>query len=116
MYNLSIPWRLKAWIDAVAVPRKTFRYTPYSPEGLAAGRRVIVAYASGGFHSGPQEDFVDPYLRALFGLLGIDQIDIVRAEGVNVSEASRNKTLAEAEKQIAMLCTRPHLSSTTAPI
>lgn len=107
MYNLGIPWQLKAWIDAVAVPRKTFRYTENGPEGLAGGRRVIVAYSSGGFHRGPQEDFVDPYLRAIFGMIGITEVDIIRAEGVNVSEHLRSKTLAEAEKTIAEICRRP---------
>lgn len=107
MYNLGIPWRLKAWIDAIAVPRKTFRYSANGPEGLAGGRRVIVAYSSGGFHRGPQEDFVEPYLRAVFGMIGITEIDVIRAEGVNVSAALREQALAQAEKTIAEICARP---------
>jgi FMN-dependent NADH-azoreductase len=37
MYNFGIPSQLKAWIDRIAVPGKTFRYTETGPEGLAGG-------------------------------------------------------------------------------
>lgn len=106
MYNLGVPASLKAWIDSISIPRKTFRYTEKGPEGLAGGRKVIVAYASGGFHSGPQEDFVEPYLRSFFRLLGITDIEFVRAEGVNISDEHRRKTLTAANEAIADIATR----------
>ena len=53
LYNFSIPSQLKAWIDRLAVPGKTFRYTKNGPQGLAGGKRVIVASSCGGF-SGPE--------------------------------------------------------------
>ena len=105
MYNLSIPSRLKAWIDAIVVPGTTFRYTCNGPQGLAGGRRIVVAYASGGFH-GPEVDFVEPYLRAVFRLLGICDIDVVRAEGVDISADHHAKALASAGRAIAELATR----------
>jgi FMN-dependent NADH-azoreductase len=43
MYNFSIPSQLKAWIDRVTVAGKTFRYTESGPQGLAGGKKVIVA-------------------------------------------------------------------------
>ncbi len=106
MYNLSVPSRLKAWLDSISIPRKTFRYTEKGPEGLAGGRKVVVAYASGGFHHGPEEDFVDPYLRSFFRLLGIKDIDVVRAEGVNISDDHRAKALKSANEQIAGIVSR----------
>jgi FMN-dependent NADH-azoreductase len=105
MYNLGIPSCLKVWIDAIVVPGMTFRYTSNGPLGLAGGRRVVVAYASGGFH-GPEADFVEPYLRALFRLLGITEIDVVRAEGVDISADHRARALAVAEKTIAEIAVR----------
>ncbi|MCM5558585.1 NAD(P)H-dependent oxidoreductase [Pleomorphomonas sp. JP5] len=106
MYNLGVPARLKAWIDSVSIPRKTFRYTENGPEGLAGGRKIIVAYASGGFHRGPEEDFVDPYLRSFFRLLGIKDIDIVRAEGVNISDDQRTRTMRAALSEVAGITAR----------
>lgn len=101
MYNLGIPWRFKAWIEALAVPQKTFRYTASGPEGLAGGRHIIIAYACGGYHSGPTEDFVEPYLRAVFGLVGITRIDCVRAEGTKAAPENLQQTLERAYLQIA---------------
>ncbi|MCL2714205.1 MAG: NAD(P)H-dependent oxidoreductase [Alphaproteobacteria bacterium] len=106
MYNLGIPARLKSWIDAIVVPGKTFSYTSDGrPQGLAGGRRMVIAYASGGFH-GPEADFVEPYLRAVFSLLGITEIDIVRAEGVDISADHRARALASAEQTIAAIAGR----------
>ena len=47
MYNFNISSQLKVWIDRIAVAGKTFRYTENGPEGLAGGKRVIVAVAAG---------------------------------------------------------------------
>ncbi|WP_370674756.1 FMN-dependent NADH-azoreductase [Pleomorphomonas sp. PLEO] len=106
MYNLSVPSRLKAWIDSISIPRKTFRYTEKGPEGLSGGRKVIVAYASGGFHRGPEEDFVEPYLRSFFRLLGIKDIDVVRAEGVNISDEHRARAMQATGAEITRITAR----------
>src|ERR1700757_4371924 len=50
MYNFGIPSQLKAWIDRIAVAGKTFRYGATGPEGLAGGKRVVVAISRGGFY------------------------------------------------------------------
>src|SRR5690606_35602819 len=70
MYNFGIPSTLKAWIDRIAVNGRTFRYTAAGPEGLAGGKRVVVVVAAGGLHGGQPTDFVEPYLRQVFGFLG----------------------------------------------
>lgn len=85
MYNFGIPSTLKAWIDRVAVAGKTFRYTADGPEGLAGNKRVIVALAAGGQHAGQPTDFVEPYLRQVFGFLGVTDPQFVRADGVALS-------------------------------
>ena len=48
MYNFTIPSQLKAWLDRLGVPGVTFKYGANGPEGLAGGRKVVVAYARGG--------------------------------------------------------------------
>ena len=48
MYNFSIPSQLKAWIDRISVAGSTFRYTATGPEGLAKGKKVIIASSRGG--------------------------------------------------------------------
>lgn len=102
MYNFSIPSTLKAWIDRIAVAGKTFRYTEHGPEGLAGGKRVVVASARGGLHADGPGDFQEPYLRYLFGFLGITDIDFVRAEGLGLSPQHRSEALAAAHGSIAV--------------
>ena len=85
MYNFGIPSTLKAWIDRLAVPGRTFRYTAEGPEGLAGGKRVIVVASAGGAHAGQPTDFVEPYLRQVLGFFGIGDVEFVRADGVALS-------------------------------
>lgn len=100
MYNFGISSTLKAWIDRVAVAGRTFRYTEAGPEGLAKGKRVIVATGRGGFHTGAPSDFQEPYLRQVLGFLGIDEVEFVRAEGVAYSPQHRSDALAQAHASI----------------
>jgi FMN-dependent NADH-azoreductase len=101
MYNFSIPSTLKAWIDRIAVSGKTFRYTAEGPEGLAGGKRVIIASSRGGVHSGAPSDFQEPYLRFLFGFIGITDVEFVRAEGVAMSAEHREQAIEAAIGSIA---------------
>ncbi len=96
MYNFSVPSTLKAWIDRVAVAGKTFRYTEKGPEGLAGGKQVIIASARGGVHTNAPTDFQEPYLRQVFGFLGIDGIEFVRAEGIAYSPQHRADAISQA--------------------
>ncbi|MBW3549434.1 MAG: NAD(P)H-dependent oxidoreductase [Proteobacteria bacterium] len=100
MYNFAIPSTLKAWIDRIAVAGKTFRYTEAGPEGLAGGKRVIVASGRGGVHTDAPSDLQEPYLRQIFGFLGIGEVEFVRAEGVAYSPQHRVEALAAAHASI----------------
>jgi FMN-dependent NADH-azoreductase len=87
MWNFSIPSSLKAWIDHIVRPGRTFRYAGEGVEGLATGKRAILVLSSGGvFSDGPWKDWdsVEPYLRRILGFIGIQDIQIVRAEGMNI--------------------------------
>jgi FMN-dependent NADH-azoreductase len=96
MYNFSVPSQLKAWIDRVAVAGRTFRYTEKGPQGLAGGKTVIVASTRGGIHGGAPSDFVEPYLRHVFGFLGIEDVRFVTAEGLAYGPEQREAAMAKA--------------------
>lgn len=107
MYNFTLPTQLRAWLDRLAVPGRTFRYTENGAVGLAGGKRVIVASARGGLYGeGAPAAFLDhqeTYLRGFFGFLGITDVTFVRAEGLALGEESRQSALAAAEASIAQL-------------
>ena len=101
MYNFGIPSQLKAWIDRVAISGKTFRYTAEGPQGLSGSKQVFVAATYGGMHpvdSG--RNFVEPYLRQVFGFLGIDDVVFISAEGLNISPEQRALALETADANI----------------
>ena len=101
MYNFGIPSQLKAWIDRIAVAGKTFRYTAEGPQGLAGGKKVIVAATYGGMHPvDGGHNFVEPYLRQVFAFLGIDDVEFVVAEGLNISPEQRAHALEAANERI----------------
>jgi FMN-dependent NADH-azoreductase len=106
-YNFGIPSQLKAWVDRLAVAGKTFRYTEKGPEGLAGGKRVILAIARGGYY-GPGTptaplEHAESYLRGVFAFFGIPEIEVVAAEGLNVGAEARKASLAQADERIAEL-------------
>lgn len=103
MYNFGIPSTLKAWVDRIAVAGRTFRYTAEGAEGLAGGKRIVVASGRGGVHQQSPVDFQEPYLTQLFAFLGIAEVEFVRAEGVAYSPTHRAEALADAHARIEAL-------------
>jgi FMN-dependent NADH-azoreductase len=96
MYNFTLPSQLKAWIDRIMVAGKTFRYTESGPEGLAKGKRVIIALARGGFYNqgSPASalEHLESYLRGVFNFIGIEP-EFVAADGLNISPEQRGESI-----------------------
>lgn len=86
VYNFSIAATLKAWIDMTARARLTFRYTENGPVGLLEGKKAYLVVATGGVPVGSPMDFATPYLRHALSFLGITDVEIVAADGVNNNE------------------------------
>lgn len=102
MYNFSIPSQLKAWIDRIAVAGRTFRYTEAGPEGLCAGKKLIIVSTSGGLHEGqPSSAGHEGLLKVLFGFLGITDIEFVFAHGLAYGDEPRANAITAAQKRIA---------------
>lgn len=107
MYNFSVPSQLKSWLDALAVPGKTFSYGPEGVKGMLGDKRVIVASARGGFY-GPDSpaagnEHHETYLRSFFGFLGVTQFEVIRAEGVRVAPEVAERAISDALNQVAQL-------------
>lgn len=111
MYNFSIPSQLKAWIDRIAQPRRTFQYTAQGPEGLAKGKTVVIVSSRGGMYStseaGEAMEHQESYLRTVMGFFGITDVRVVRAEGVGQGEEAKALALASAAQAIRTLSSAP---------
>jgi len=87
MHNFSIPSTLKLWIDQIVRVGKTFSYSAAGPAGLLKNKKATLLIASGGAYSEGTAlasfNFVAPYLRTLFGFIGITDVTIIAAEGTS---------------------------------
>ena len=99
MYNFTLPSQLKAWLDRILVAGKTFRYTEQGPEGLAGGKRVIVAVARGGRYDAGSPaaalEHLESYLRGVFNFIGIEA-EFVAADGLNFGPEQRADSIRAA--------------------
>lgn len=105
MWNFGIPSALKAWVDLVVRPGRTFQYASGGVVGLAKDKKAILLLASGGvFTEGPWRpwDFVEPYLRQILGFIGITDVQTVRAEGMNIPMLARD-AVPKARKAVENL-------------
>jgi FMN-dependent NADH-azoreductase len=99
MYNFTVPTQLKAWLDRLLVAGTTFRYTQNGPEGLAGGKRVIIALARGGFYGEGSPaaalEHLETYLRGIFNFIGIEP-EFVAADGLNIGPEQREQSINDA--------------------
>jgi FMN-dependent NADH-azoreductase len=99
MYNFTLPTQLKAWIDRIVIAGKTFRYTETGPEGLAKGKKVIIALARGGIYSEGSPaaalEHLESYLRGIFNFIGIEP-EFVAADGLAISPEQRESSISQA--------------------
>lgn len=108
MYNFGIPTQLKAWIDTIIVPGKTFTYGAHGAVGLMGAKRVIVAITRGAVY-GPESPFAsgehaESYMRAVLGFIGITNPQFVIAEGTRIGgEESRKRAVESALATIEQL-------------
>ncbi len=100
MYNFGVASQLKAWIDRIAVKGKTFEYDANGARGLAGNKRVIIAVSRGGLYGAgaPAAAFehMETYLRSVFGFLGVTDLEIIVAEGLNMGPEQREKAIQDA--------------------
>jgi FMN-dependent NADH-azoreductase len=100
MYNFSIPSQLKAWIDRITVAGKTFKYSAAGFEGLAGGKRVIIAVTRGNFYGAGAPaaayEHVETYLRSVFAFIGLTDLEIIAADGIGAGPEHREKAVSDA--------------------
>jgi FMN-dependent NADH-azoreductase len=109
MWNFSIPYMLKHYLDVILQPNYLFRYTATGVEGLVKNKKMAVITSRGGeYIKEPMKnmDFQEPYLRAAFGFVGFTDITFINAQPMDVGmeiQQSRIKAAQEEAKKIAAL-------------
>ncbi len=101
MWNFSIPYRLKQYLDVIVQPGHTFGVDPEKGYfGLVTGKPAMLLLASGGEYPegtpGAAFDFQKPYLEMIFRFMGFTDVRTVRSEGTLGPSAEANYAAAEA--------------------
>lgn len=105
MWNFSIPYMLKQYIDVIVQPQYLFQYTEKGVEGLAKNKKMVVITSRGGRYASKEThgmDHQEPYLRTLFGFVGITDVTFIKAEpmdmGAELQKQKLEQALVEAKK------------------
>ncbi|HUC93472.1 MAG TPA: FMN-dependent NADH-azoreductase [Paenibacillus sp.] len=107
MWNFSFPPVLKAYIDAICIAGKTFKYTEQGPIGLLTDKKALHIQARGGIYSeGPAAAFESghSYLAKIMQFHGVPSFEGLFVEGMaampDQAEAIKAKAIEQA-KQLA---------------
>ncbi|AJQ57722.1 FMN-dependent NADH-azoreductase [Bacillus thuringiensis] len=109
LHNFNIPSKLKDYMDNIMIARETFKYTENGSVGLLKdGRRMLVIQASGGIYTNDdwytEVEYSHKYLKAMFNFLGIEDYQIVRAQGTAVLDP--HEVLQNAYKEVEEAASR----------
>src|SRR5580704_4217761 len=85
MHNFGVPSVLKLWIDQISRVGRTFSYADGTPKGLLTGKKATFIIATGGVYDAQTQmasfNFVEPYLRSVFGFLGVTDATFLTTGG-----------------------------------
>lgn len=109
LHNFNIPSKLKDYMDNIMIARETFKYTENGSVGLLKdGRRMLVIQASGGIYTNDdwytEVEYSHKYLKSMFNFLGIEDYQIIRAQGTALLEP--NEVLEKAYKEVEEAASR----------
>ena len=100
MWNFSIPYVLKQYLDIIVQPKFLFRYTQKGVEGLVKDKKMVVITSRGGDYSAADSqkiDFQEPYLRAIFGFVGLTDITFVICQPTDMGADIERKKVESAK-------------------
>ena len=108
MWNLSIPYALKYYIDCIVQPGYVYKYNEKGQAvPLILGKKMVCITSRGGDYSmgSPFQayDFQEPYLRAIFGFIGITDMHFINAQPMDITPALREAAIAAAIKEASSL-------------
>lgn len=101
MWNFSIPYALKHYIDLIVQPGYLFRYTAQGPQGLVKNKKMTVITSRGGDYTlagAKHLDFQEPYLRTIFGFSGLTDIAFIHAQPMDMGPEAQRTKIKEAQE------------------
>ncbi len=107
MWNFSVPYMLKHYLDLIVQPKYLFRYTESGAvEGLVKDRKMVIITSRGGQYTGENQayDFQEPYLKQIFGFIGIQDITFIHAQPMDMGIELQKQKLEQAKERAKQAC------------
>ncbi|MEO1145250.1 MAG: FMN-dependent NADH-azoreductase [Cyanobacteria bacterium J06638_22] len=110
MYNFGVPAVFKAYIDHIVRVGRTFAIDEQGYKGLVHGKKLLAIVSQGGIYSegSPAQpyDMQVPYLKLIFGFIGITDVAIVAADNLMGGDDARSQSLADAKTALQAVITQ----------
>ena len=118
MWNFSIPYALKYYIDCLVQPGYTFGFNSEGAYGMIKDTQMVVITSRGNNYSSNSPmrpyDHQEPYLRTVFEFIGFRDIEFINAEPMDIAPHLRDVSLEKAKKKAREVASKITVTSTTA--
>ena len=111
MWNFSIPYKLKHYIDLISQPGLTWSFSPETGyQGLITGKSATLILARGGEYSSSAEasviDFQKTYMEMILRFIGLQEIQTVLIEPTLTDADTKQHALTTAKEQAVRIATQ----------
>lgn len=108
MWNFSIPYRLKHYIDLLTQPTLAFNFLPEKGyEGLLKNKKALLIYTSGGSYAPPEYknfDMQKPFMKLWLNFIGITDLQELVCEPTLIGKPEEiERNIQQVTKQAVQL-------------
>lgn len=105
LHNFSVTSALKDYFDNILIAGKTFKYTSGGSVGLLDNsKKVAFIQVSGSKYTSDIKyvnlDIAPHYVRSIFGLMGISELEVIRVQGLSLSSTDKVEVVNKAKNDI----------------
>jgi FMN-dependent NADH-azoreductase len=104
MWNFGVPYALKYYIDAIVQPGYLFKYDEVGqPQGMVHDKKMVCVTSRGADYSEPPLqalDFLETYLKTIFGFVGITELKFFNVQPMDISPDSRKAAFKAAISEV----------------
>ncbi|MFP4119328.1 MAG: FMN-dependent NADH-azoreductase [Candidatus Woesearchaeota archaeon] len=109
MFNFSVPAVVKAYLDSIAIRGKTWGDSEHGIYGMLEGKKALILTTSGGTYTdvdGTVVEYSTTLASTIFGFLGIEDIESIKAEGMYFYPEKQEIILKKAMGKIPIITSR----------
>ncbi|TKC16388.1 flavodoxin family protein [Robertmurraya kyonggiensis] len=106
LHNWNVPAKFKDYLDNILTAGETFKYTESGSVGLMSDEtsKVTFILTSGSEYETNYRyvnlDIAPQYMRGVLHMMGINQMKLIRAQGLDMSTNDKEEIMKSAEKEL----------------